>query len=272
MHTPVLLKSAIENLGVKKGGIYIDATYGEGGYTEEILSRGGRVLAIDLDPKQIESSKLKDKNLMMAVGNFADMEKIARERGLDKVDGVVFDLGLSMGQLDFGGRGLSYNKPDEEIDMRIGRNDGMKASELIFKLKEDELYEVLARGSEEIKSKDIARSIKAGKKITTVAELIIAIDRAVGFKSRTVYARIFQALRIEVNHEFDNLKKGLEGAAALLNKDGKIVVVSFHSLEDRIVKSFGRTHGFKFKNEKKHDRGERRSFERSAKIRTLYYE
>lgn len=272
MHTPVLLKSAIENLEVKKGGTYIDATYGEGGYTKEILNKGGRVLAIDLDPGQIESSKIKDDNLTMVIGNFADIEKIAKDNGFDEVDGIVFDLGLSMGQLDFGGRGLSYNKPDEEIDMRIGQSDEMKASELIFKLKEDELYEVLAKGSEEIKSKDIARSIKGGKKIKTVGDLIKAIDRAVGFKSRTVYARIFQALRIEVNHEFDNLRSGLEGAASLIKKDGKIVVVSFHSLEDRIVKSFGRKHGFKFKNEKKHDKGERRSFERSAKIRTLYYE
>jgi 16S rRNA (cytosine1402-N4)-methyltransferase len=272
MHTPVLLKPAIENLNVREGGLYIDATYGEGGYTREILKMGGKVLALDLDPRQVETSALNDKKLTIINGNFANIEKIAKENDFFPVDGVVFDLGLSMGQLEFGGRGLSYNKPDEEIDMRIGLDAEMKASELILNMKEDELYEVLARGSEEIKSKDIARVIKSGKKIRTVAELIKAIDRAVGFKSRTVYARIFQALRIEVNHEFDNLKKGLVGAAGLIKKDGRIVVVSFHSLEDRIVKSFGKTHGFKFKNDPSKNVHDRQKFERSAKIRTLYYE
>lgn len=270
MHTPVLLQQAIEGLDVKKGGKYVDATYGEGGYTKEILSRGGIVLALDLDPNQVNDPPVKDKNLTLVNGNFADIEKIAKENGFDEVSGVVFDLGLSMEQLDFGGRGLSYNKPEEQLDMRIAGVGDVTAEDIISNLKEDELFEVLAKGSEEIKSRDIARALKEGKKVRTVGDLTRVIDRAVGFKSRTVYARIFQALRIAVNNEFENLKRGLLGASRIISHDGRIVVVSFHSLEDRIVKSFGRTNGFKFKNNPKIREG--RSFERSAKIRTLFHE
>lgn len=271
MHTPVLLQQAIENLKVKPGGLYIDATYGEGGYSKEILKLGGRVLAIDLDPRQISSSHIKDEKLTISTGNFADIETIAKEKGFIQVDGVVFDLGLSMRQLETGGRGLSYNKPDEDLDMRIGNEGEIRASDLLLNLKENELYEVLARGSEEIKSREIAREIKSGKKITKVGELLKAIDRAIGFKSRTVYARIFQALRIEVNHEFENLKKGLQGAANLIKRDGRIVVVTFHSLESRIVKNFGKTHGFR-SSKRTSVQENLRIFERSAKIRVLSYE
>lgn len=270
MHTPVLLKQAIDNLEVKKEGMYIDATFGEGGYTKEILARGGKVLALDLDPNQVSETEVKDPNLILAAGNFADMERIAKENRINEVDGVVFDLGLSMEQLDFGGRGLSYNKPEEPLDMRIGDSE-VTAEDIIIGSTEDELFEILARGSEDINSQKIAKELKSGKKLRTVGDLTRAIDKALGYKSRGVYARIFQALRIEVNREFDNLRKGLAGAKNLLKRDGRIVVVSFHSLEDRIVKNFGKTNGFKFKNNSK-VREERRSFERSAKVRKLYYE
>lgn len=269
MHTPVLLQQAIESLNVKKNGLYVDATFGEGGYTNEILKRGGRVLAIDLDADQLGRSQISNKNLVLKEGNFARIEEIARKADFFPVDGVVFDLGLSMGQLDFGERGLSYNKLSEALDMRIGGKGDLTAEELINGSTEEELYEILAHNSEELKSKEIAKEIKSRKKVRTVSDLVSAIDKAAGFKSRTIYARIFQALRIEVNREFDNLRKGLTGAAHILKKDGKIVVVSFHSLEDRIVKNFGKSQGLRFKVGRVSAGPEARSFERSAKIRIL---
>lgn len=267
MHTPVLLQQAIDKLDVKKDGQYVDATFGEGGYAGEIVRRGGKVLGIDLDP--VQAAKASSKGEFKVVqGNFADIERIVRDSGVVPVDGVIFDLGLSMEQLDHGGRGLSYNKINEPLDMRIDPNTKDTARDLIKKSSEDELYEILAHNSEELKSREIAREIKLRKRMDVVFDLISAIDKAAGFKSRTIYARIFQALRIEVNHELENLKKGLVGAVNILKENGKIVVVSFHSLEDRIVKSFAKAKGYRLERVKP-EGADLKSFERSAKIRCI---
>jgi len=273
-HTPVLLKEAIESLNVKKGGLYIDATFGEGGYSSEIIARGGKVLALDLDRDQIEKAKKTKKmpEAIFAEGNFARIEKIAVEKNYFPVDGVIFDLGLSWEQIDSSGRGFSYKRPNEELDMRLDQEKGEKAWEILFRLSENDLYELFAKNSEEIYSKEIAKEIKRSKKIVYVKDLIIAIDRALKRKNDKVYARIFQALRIAVNNDFENLRFGLLGASRLIKKDGRIVVLSFHSLEDRLVKNFGRLNKMKSihvsVDRKRHVRG----FERSAKIRILYYE
>jgi len=273
MHTPVLLKEVIENLDIKAKGTYIDATFGEGGYSKAIIEERGRVLAIDLDEKQLSGSKIgKIENLKMVQGNFSNIEKIAKENDYFPVDGIVFDLGLSMGQLDNSGRGFSYKKLMEPLDMRIDPNSKLTAFDLIRNATEDELYEIIARNSEELAAREIARTIKYGnhlKRINTVGNLIYAIDKAIGEKSNRVYRKIFQALRIEVNHEFENLKKGLEGAVSILKKDGKIVIVTFHSLEDRIVKNFVRSRGLKFANKKPVISFSGRSFEKSAKLRVI---
>jgi 16S rRNA (cytosine1402-N4)-methyltransferase len=152
--------------------------------------------------------------------------------------------------------------------MRISPDDlDTTAADLIKEKTASELYDILARNSEEVKSKIIAEAIKRKKHIELVGDLISAIDSAVGYSSQSVYARIFQALRIEVNHEFENLKKGLEGATRILTAEGRIVVVSFHSVEDRIVKNFGKRH--RFKDAKPYSNKLGRAFERSAKIRII---
>jgi len=268
MHTPALLKEAVESLFVTSGDKFIDATFGEGGYSQEILRRGGKVLAIDLDRDQIQNLKSKIPNLKLIQGNFANVEEIAKENDFFPVAGVIFDLGLSMGQIENSGRGFSYKKTDEPLDMRIDAvNQTTAAADLIRQKSPTELYEVLAKNSEEIKSKIIAEEIKRGRKMESVGDLIGAIDRAVGFKSQSVYARIFQALRMEINHELDNLKRALAGASRILKKNGRIVVVSFHSLEDRIVKNFGKQ--YRFLKKKPYSKKLGLSFERSAKIRTI---
>ncbi len=268
MHTPVLLQQAIERLDVKKDGLYIDSTYGEGSYTKEILKRGGKVLAIDLDKRQLENFKVNGlTGLKLVQGNFAEIEKIAKENSFFPVDGVVFDLGLSMGQINQPGRGFSYKLLDDPLDMRMDLENEVTARDLVKRSSVEELYQIFAANSEEIKSKQIAIEVKASRRMDTVGDLLKAIDRAAGFQSKTIYARIFQALRIEVNQEFENLRQGLAGAVKILKKEGKIVVVTFHSLEDRIVKNFTRNNQLKLLD-KKPIRG-LRSFERSAKLRTI---
>lgn len=267
MHTPVLLQQAIENLNIIPGANYVDATFGEGGYSREIIKMGGKVLAIDLDINQLNNYGEQNKNLKLVQGNFKDIEKIARESDYFPVDGIIFDLGLSMRQYLESKRGFSYKKSQEPLDMRLDTREGITAKELIYKSSKEELYEILAKNSEEIRSKEIADSIKSKKQMNTVEDLINAIDKAIGYKSSSVYARIFQALRITVNDEFVNLRKGLEGAVNILKDKGRIVIVSFHSLEDRIVKNFVKEKGLSFK-EKKPIRGFRQ-FERSAKLRVI---
>ena len=272
MHTPVLLQQAIENLNIKKGGLYIDATFGEGGYSRAILEKGGRVLGIDLDQKQISNFQFSISNLKLVQGNFADIEKIAKKNDFYPVDGIVFDLGLSMGQITNSGKGFSFKKENEPLDMRMGSDVEKKALDLVKSLKVEDLYQIFARNSEELRSKEIALEIVKSRqirKIITVSDLIHVIDRAVGEKDNRVYRRIFQAFRIEVNDEFNNLKKGLKGAVSILKENGRIVVVSFHSLEDRIVKNFVKNNQLKFFEKKPIVNRFGPSFERGAKLRII---
>ena len=280
MHTPVLLQQAIESLNIKKGGLYIDATFGEGGYSREIVKRGGKVLAIDWDIDQISKAGHPDRSggilarndIIFVNGNFADIEKIAKENNFFPVDGVVFDLGLSMGQISESGRGFSYKKLNEPLDMRMNNDIEKNASDLVNSLNMNDLYQLLAKNSEELRSKEIALEIIKSRhirKINTVSDLVHIIDRVAGEKDNRIYRRIFQALRIEVNNEFNNLKKGLFGAVSILKKDGRIVVVSFHSLEDRIVKNFVKNNQFKFLEKKPIVNKFGPSYERSAKLRII---
>ncbi len=267
MHTPVLLNDAIDGINVKSGGLYIDATFGEGGYTKEILDRGGKVLAIDLDKDQLKNLRNDASvDLKLVQGNFAEIESIARKNGFYPADGVVFDLGLSMRQLNESGRGLSFKKDDELLDMRLDLDTELTAEEIIKTASEKRLYEIFAGNSEELKSKEIAHEV-AVRRPKTVRQLKRAIDTAIKGKSEAVYRRIFQALRIEVNSEFTNLRDGLYQALNIVRPGGRVVVVSFHSREDRIVKNIAREKNIKFLN-KKPKFGEQK-FERSAKLRIL---
>lgn len=275
MHTPVLLKEVIQNLQVKPQGLYIDATYGEGGYTREILNQKGRVLALDWDPDQVQKAKSKiqnAENLIIIEGNFADIEEIANKNNFYPVDGIVFDLGLSLDQIKSSGKGLSYNKLDEELDMRLNIETEEKANDLINSLNSEALYEIFSRYSEEINSRPIADAIvlaRKSRKINKVSDLIRIIDQVIGSSDRRVYARIFQALRIAVNSELENLKAGLKGAINILKPDGRIAIVSFHSIEDRIVKNYVRANHLKLFNKKVIKGDYRLKFERSAKLRVI---
>lgn len=273
MHTPVLLEQVIDALEIKKDGLYVDATFGEGGYSNAILDKGGKVLGIDLDHEQIQNPNVKiQTNLKLVQGNFGEIEKIAKENNFFSVDGVVFDLGLSMRQISQLGRGFSFKKLNEPLDMRMSTDTEMTAKYLLNHLSESELFDVFARNSEEINSQKIAHEIiikRQFKKLEIVGNLTNCIDKAIGEQDNNAYKRIFQALRIEVNQEFDNLKKGLTGSVRIIKSDGKIAVVTFHSLEDRIVKNFSKTQGIKLLNKKPIINRLGKSFERSAKLRVL---
>jgi 16S rRNA (cytosine1402-N4)-methyltransferase len=272
MHTPVLLDQVIEALEIRKDGLYIDATFGEGGYTQAILDKGGRVLAIDLDNDQLANHELRIMNLKMIQGNFGEIEQIAKENKFFPVDGVVFDLGLSMNQINQSGRGFSFKKLGEPLDMRMDKNSEITAKYILNHFSEDELFDVFAKNSEEINSEKIAHEIiikRQFKKLETVGDLIYCIDKAIGEVDNNAYKRIFQALRIQVNNEFENLRNGLKGAMKIIKNDGRVIVVTFHSLEDRLVKKFSKTPGIKLFNKKPITNKRGRSFEKTAKLRIL---
>lgn len=271
MHTSVLFKQTINALDIHIGKKYIDATYGEGGHSEEIIKRGGLVLGIEWDEDQVKSQK----NVQLIQGNFADIEKIARENGFEKVDGILFDFGLSMNQINTSHRGFSFKKPDEPLDMRINQELTQTAADIINHSSAEELYEIFSRNSEEINSRMIAHALfqaRRIKKIEKVGDLLSALEGILKIKGdrKGVKRRIFQALRIEVNHEFENIKKGLNGAIHILNRSGKIAVISFHQGEDRIVATFIRENGLRLMT-KKPVIAEREHglFERSAKLRII---
>lgn len=277
MHTTVFLEEAVASLNVQKKGKYIDATYGKGGHTRGIVEKGGKVLAIEWDPSQIPLTK--QKGIEIARGNYADMEFIANEYGFIPADGVLFDFGLSMDQLEEGKKGLSFKKLEEPLDMRIS-NTGKMAKEILNEYSQAELAEDFMKFSEEIKSKSIAKQIviaRRKKPFETVEDLISAINRSLKSLANNreyaqkVYARIFQALRIIVNEEFNNISKGLEAALQIVKPGGRIVIITFHSLEDRIVKLFARQHKYEVIEEKVDVEKVRnlRSFERSAILRII---
>jgi len=266
------LAQVIEALEIKKDGLYIDATFGEGGYSQAILAKGGHVLGIDFDPDQIANFKIKIDNLKLVEGNFGNIEDIAKENNFFPVDGVVFDLGLSMRQINESGRGFSFKKLNEPLDMRMNIKTDVLASDLLNHLSESALFDLFAKNSEEINSEKIAREVvvkRQFKKLQTVGDLIECIDKGVGGIDNSAYKRIFQALRIEVNEEFESLRRGLAGSLNIIKNDGKVAVVTFHSLEDRIVKNYSKTTGIKLLNKKPISNRRGRSFEKSAKLRIL---
>ena len=251
-HVSVLLKEAVELLQIKNNKKYIDATLGGGGHTRAMLQRDGLVLGIDLDQealtfiKKDQELKIKDQKLILTQGNFKDIAKIALLNGFNKVDGIIYDLGVSSHQIDSKERGFSYLK-DGPLDMRMDKEGSVKASDLINVLTKGELYEIFSRLGQERRARAIsdrivrAREIKA---IQTTDELIGIIKDAYGLKSKilspfikaAISKRVFQALRMALNSELENLRESLPQAIELLDKGGRVMVITFHSLEDRIVK------------------------------------
>ena len=278
MHTPVLVKEAIDGLNIQKEGLYIDATAGEGGHLREIADRGGKVLGIDIDLEQIEKLKprlISYKKIKLVRGNFADIEKIAKANNFYPVMGILFDLGLSMNQLNSSGRGFSYKKLAEPLDMRLDTSVEaglIPASELINSLSGHELYELFSNNSEEINSLAISQAVvraRSVKPISKVGDLLDLIDQVLEGRSKEVYARIFQALRMEVNSELENLSKALFGSLKILKKKGKVAIISFHSIEDRLVKQFIKNNHLLQLNKKVIRPVKPVGFQKSAKLRII---
>lgn len=242
-HIPVLLNEVLEALNILPGKKYIDATLGGGGHSFEILKRGGYVLGIDQDEDALEfvekNLKPKTENLKLVKGNFKNIGQIAKENGFEKVDGILFDLGVSSYQLDNPMRGFSF-RSSEKLDMRMDKGSTLSAYEVVNKYPYERLVDIFVRYGEEHNAKEIALNIVEARKrkmIQTPYELSSLIEK-VGHKPEPINpsTRVFQAIRIEVNDELNSLKRGLEAAISLLNPGGRIAVISFHSLEDRIVK------------------------------------
>ncbi|MBI4757623.1 MAG: 16S rRNA (cytosine(1402)-N(4))-methyltransferase RsmH [Chloroflexi bacterium] len=244
-HVPVLYEEVLEGLAVKPGGVYIDGTVGGGGHARGILERSApesRLLGIDADPAAIEASgeNLKDfhNRITLLNDNFRRLEVIASEAGFASVDGVLLDLGVSSWQLAEAKRGFSFLE-DGPLDMRFDPGGGVRASDLVNERSEQELADIFFTYGEERRSRKLAKTIVAARPIYTTRQLAQVVERAVGKGGRIHPAtRIFQALRIAVNQELEALKAVLPQAAKLLRPGGRLAIISFHSLEDRIVKRY----------------------------------
>jgi len=273
MHTPVLLKQVIEELNIKPDGLYIDATFGEGGHSNEILKKGGKVLGFEWDEERFRGKKeeLRNKNLVLVNQNFKNIEKVAKEKGFEKVDGILFDFGLSMEQINQSGKGFSYKRLDEPLDMRIGSDVTISAADILHNSDEEQLRQIFVKNAEEIRSEQIANEIikvKRKKEVATVGDLVEIIQRVVPRNEHeSSLRRIFQALRVEVNHEYENINLGLEGAVKLLNPGGRLLIITFHPSEDRVVKKFMNSIEDQFEMKKVIMSKTDWAFERSAKLR-----
>jgi 16S rRNA (cytosine1402-N4)-methyltransferase len=242
-HIPVLLDEVIHALAITPGAEIVDGTFGAGGYSQAILAGGARVYAFDRDPDALsEGSVLAGESkgvLRLYSACFSNMDNVLIADGISSVDGVVLDIGVSSMQLDRAERGFSFQK-DGPLDMRMGQ-DGMTAADFVNEAEESDIADIIYRYGEEHRSRRIARSIVAARPITTTAELAAVIRKAVGHKPgapKDPATRAFQAIRIHINRELDELNEGLEAAEKLLKPGGRLAVVTFHSLEDRIVKQF----------------------------------
>jgi 16S rRNA (cytosine1402-N4)-methyltransferase len=245
-HRSVLLHETIDWLQVEAGKKYIDATLGGGGHTAAILERGGYVLGIDQDQEALDEVKrnfqfsISNFQLRLAKGNFKDIDRIGRDNGFKNIAGIVFDLGVSSHQFDQPERGFSFQK-EGPLDMRMDLEQKVKAADLIHILTKGELYELFTKLGEERFARPILASIVRArqiKKIETTTELAEIINKAVPYRQKGINpaTRVFQALRIAVNDELNNLIEALPKARDLLGDRGRLAVMTFHSLEDRIVK------------------------------------
>ena len=244
-HIPVLLEETIEGLNIKENGIYVDGTAGGGGHSGEILKRltTGKLISIDRDPDAIRTLTekfKKNENSIIIKGNFGDMKDLLELRGVGRVDGVLLDIGVSSHQLDTASRGFSFHE-DAPLDMRMSQS-GVSAEELVNTLPYEELRKIIAEYGEEKFASSIAKGIVAAreqKPVTTTLQLAEIVKANVPQKVRRdghPARKTFQAIRIAVNDELNVLSRGLDDAFKLLGKGGRLAVITFHSLEDRIVK------------------------------------
>lgn len=244
MHKSVLLKEAIESLNIKNDGIYVDATLGYGGHSSKILEKldKGLLICLEQDEEAISYSKKRlseiSNNFKIIKTNFERLKDVLDEINISKVDGILFDLGVSSPQIDNASRGFSFQK-DSKLDMRMDQTNNLTAYDVVNNYDLLKLTDIFYQYGEEKKSKFIASFIVKKRPINTTKELVKVIKESVGlnyFNKFHPERKIFQAIRIEVNNELKVLEKVIPDAIELLNKGGRMAVISFHSLEDRIVK------------------------------------
>ena len=244
-HIPVLLNETITGLDIKENGIYVDCTAGGGGHSGEILKHltTGKLISIDQDPDAISTLTekfKKNENSIIVMGNFGNMKDLLELRGVGRIDGALFDIGVSSHQLDTASRGFSFHE-EAPLDMRMSQS-GITAEELVNTLPFEDLRKIIFEYGEEKYANSIARAIVAQREqklITTTLELAEIVKANVPQKVRRdghPARKTFQAIRIAVNDELTVLEKGLDDAFSMLSKGGRLAVITFHSLEDRIVK------------------------------------
>lgn len=245
-HSPVLLKESVDALNIKEDGVYVDVTFGGGGHSREILSRlgeNGRLFAFDQDP-DAQQNKIDDDRFVLIGENFRFISRFLRFYGVKKVDGVLADLGVSSHQFDEAERGFS-TRFDADLDMRMDQKSDLSAKKIINKYEEKDLAGVLFLYGELRNARALAKTIveaRVDEEIETSFQLKEVLQRHLPkAKEHKILAQIFQAIRIEVNQELEVLKEFLEQMPKLLNDEGRLSVISYHSLEDRLVKRFIRT-------------------------------
>jgi 16S rRNA (cytosine1402-N4)-methyltransferase len=248
VHKPVLLKESIEALSLKAGDVVVDATLGGGGHSIEVLKiigKRGKLIAIDADETAIDKFKSKaEDDVVLINDNFANLENILRKLEIEKVDAILADLGWSSDQLE--GRGMSFRN-DEALDMRLDRNQKISAKTIVNEYSEEDLGKIIREYGEEKFWKNIARKVveyRKNKKIETTLELAeivkLGIPHRFRFGKISPTTKTFQALRIEINRELENLENFIPAAIKVLGAKGRLAIISFHSLEDRIVKNIFR--------------------------------
>ncbi len=244
-HVPVLLKEAVDGLDVKKDGVYVDCTFGGGGHSREILRRlgaGGRLFVFDQD-EDARKNVPDDRRVVFLPYNFRHIGRMLRLNDVEKVDGILADLGVSSHQFDEGARGFSI-RFDAPLDMRMDQRQELTAAKLLADLSEEELVHIFSAYGEVSNSKTLARTIVAYRKtlpMQTIRQFREAVQQVVKGNPNKYFAQVFQALRIAVNDELGALKELLEQVPVLLVPGGRVAVITFHSLEDRMVKNFFRS-------------------------------
>jgi 16S rRNA (cytosine1402-N4)-methyltransferase len=248
-HVPALLEESIRGLNIRPDGIYVDATFGGGGHSSEIMKRlkTGKLIAFDQDEDVLANLPQDDKRFIFLNQNFRFLKNNLRFAGYNSIDGLIADLGVSFHQFDEPDRGFTFRQ-NAPLDMRMSKKSRVTAASLLKNLDEIALAKIFYDYGELVNSRRIAREIvnaRAIAPLVKVSDIIGAIEKLAPprFENK-FYARVFQALRIAVNHEIDYLKEMLEQALEVLNKDGRLVIITYHSLEDRLVKNFMRTGNF----------------------------
>jgi 16S rRNA (cytosine1402-N4)-methyltransferase len=247
LHKPVLVTETLSALNVQPGGHYIDCTVGSGGHAASILDAsapGGQLLGIDADPDALKAARirLQGKAVIPVNDNFANLKAICQKYGFYQVQGILFDLGLSSLQLNANSRGFSF-QCDAPLDMRFSQDQQLTAADLVNTLSEMELADIIRQYGEERYSRQIARNIVLKRPLHTTLELAQIVLETLGRRRGHIHpaTRTFQALRIAVNRELENLEAALPQTVELLGQGGRLVVISYHSLEDRLVKNFMRS-------------------------------